>query len=199
MSRSESHPIKQEGWRDFPEVADWHPFHPYLTVGLEVTSWQGPNDYFFEAYGTQNLYEAIGNLYRADRAVSYGCLPIHRVAEVERTVNPEEFGAPWPTTEPAQRFEWELDWPLMRRGKNRPIELDQSGSQLYSDSYNCDAYFRVYRADMWTDYMERGYEILRKGGLVMRLAVAGTTPEHCEHTWGLIAGWMRQQLKSMRD
>ena len=67
------------------------------------------------------------------------------------------------------------------------------GTIHFPDS--CAAFFRVYRSPEYVDSGDLMSSKRTKDGLLLRLAVAGTTPEDCESAWKSVASWMRRQLK----
>ena len=178
--------INIEGWEGFPVPDLWDPFHPHLTVAFDLSRGGCVYRGLFEEYGTERLDHALKKLAAETWSrVIYSALPVKRVAEVERTVNPELLGAPWQLIRGSHLFAYELQWPAMRRGRNAPTRIENAGaSLLWDETYACHAYFTV----------ERDF----RGGPI-RLTVGGSSSSDCVRTWTLVARWMRTALRLVEE
>jgi hypothetical protein len=181
------------GWTDFPIEPDWEPFRPFLSVGLQLGHGLCVSKWFFDTHETQSLSDALRILHEVDIPMSYTCLPLQRVAQVERTVDPGVLGAPWETIEPTRTLFWELDKPLNRPTSEEPCELTAPSSELFSDTYGCEALFRIYRGPEWDgDPLFPEDATLAAHPLELRLAVAAKTVQGCCEAWESTAAYLRE-------
>ena len=170
-----------EGWRGFPVPHLWEPFHPDLSVRLDLSRGACVNRQFYEEFGTNSLDEALEKLAQmTETRLLYHALPADRIAEVERTVDPELLGGPWQLTPGRHLFAYELCWPLGRRGRDAPRRIERADrSPLWDGTYACHAFFIIER-----DWYAGPF----------RLTVGGASSEDCVRTWETLRSWMRGRL-----
>ena len=170
-----------EGWRGFPVPHLWEPFHPDLSVRLDLSRGACVNCQFFEEYGTDSLDEALGKLAQMIMVrMMYSALPADRIADVESTVDPELLGGPWQLAPARHLFANELCWSLGRRGRAAPHRIERADrSTLWRGTHACHAFFMIER-----DWYAGPFRLI--GGGASSVDCAG--PGRCCGT-GCAGGW----------
>lgn len=158
------------GYRLLPPLgegfpASWSASSIISSVSLHLNGTNSVNREFYKTYATDSVDHAVRNI------------------KYERMFLCYSFAA---TEEQLDPF-FELDWPLSRRGQNRPERRSMSDVSQDSDVSGRDLLFELHNKPT-ADYSTRS---------VTRLKVVGTDPEDCRAKWETCARTLRSLLDSI--